>query len=380
MSQAIEQYVSEGKYVEAMEECVRTDQRSLALLLSKIVPDMNSPRYISIVNRIMNEEETKKDSKPVSKTVYVVPREQMKVVEKKEEEKIPKVNYTTIKLLCNWDTTKGITECWNKMSKGDYTWNNIRMITDGEPDYYVIINKPPPDAKFDKKKTIVFRMEPHMGRDIVQWGEWADPKDEDFLKVFRHKNDHNNVEWHLSRTYNELTEYKSNKNPEFDRVLSTVLSGKYRDPGHIKRIDFVKFLEKKGLPVHVYGSNRWDYKDYRGSLPPRAKEVGVVPYKYTFNVENHSIPNYFTEKLVDGILSESLTFYSGCFNVREFIDERAFVYLELSNFEKDYEIIKTAIEEDWYSKRLPFILEAKKRILNELQFFPRLEKFLNTLK
>jgi ribosomal protein L23 len=32
-------------------------------------------------------------------------------------------------------------------------------------------------------------------------------------------------------------------------------------------------------------------------------------------------------------------------NVKDYIDERAFVYLELSNFEKDYQTIKKAIEE-----------------------------------
>ena len=92
-----------------------------------------------------------------------------------------------------------------------------------------------------------------------------------------------------------------------------------------------------------------------------------------------SIKNYYTEKLIDGILGECLVFYSGCPNIRDFIDERAYVYLELSNFEKDYGIIQKAIQEDWYSKRLPYIREAKYKILNELQFFPRLEKFLTSI-
>jgi hypothetical protein len=103
----------------------------------------------------------------------------------------------------------------------------------------------------------------------------------------------------------------------------------------------------------------------------------MFPYKYTFNVENHSIKNYYTEKLIDGILAETLVFYSGCYNARDYIDERAFVYLELSNFEKDFQTIKKAIEEDWYTQRLPYIKEAKQKILNELQFFPRLYAIIN---
>ena len=75
-------------------------------------------------------------------------------------------------------------------------------------------------------------------------------------------------------------------------------------------------------------------------------------------------------------MSETLVFYSGCSNIKDYIDERAFVYLELKNFENDYEIIKSAIMNDLWSERIEYIREAKKKILNELQFFPRLEKIV----
>ena len=93
-------------------------------------------------------------------------------------------------------------------------------------------------------------------------------------------------------------------------------------------------------------------------------------------MENFSIKNYYTEKLIDGILSETLVFYSGCPNVKDYIDERAFVYLELIDFEKDYETVKKAIREDLWSQRIGYIRDAKQKILNELQFFPRLEKII----
>ena len=90
-----------------------------------------------------------------------------------------------------------------------------------------------------------------------------------------------------------------------------------------KKVD--KFLEKKGLYIHVYGSNKFLWNQYNGSLPYHKKDEALLPYKYTFNVENNSIKNYCTEKLIDGILSETLVFYSGCYNIREYIDKRAFV-------------------------------------------------------
>jgi hypothetical protein len=285
-------------------------------------------------------------------------------------------NPIKIKLLSNFATSEQLANLWNKMSKGNYTWNTIKVVWSDPVDYYVIINRPPENVYFDKKKTIVFQMEPYMSKKVNQWGEWANPDSAEFLKVFKHTTDYNNNEWHLSLTYNQLVHDRIDKNPLFYNTLSTVLSGQYSDIGHTKRIDFIKFLETR-MDVHVYGNNRWDYKQYKGSLPYHCKDAGILPYKYTFNGENNSIPNYYTEKLIDGILGECLTFYWGCPNVRELIDPRAYIQLELSNFENDFKIIQQAIREDWHTARLPYIREAKNYILNNTQFFPRLENLLS---
>ena len=70
-------------------------------------------------------------------------------------------------------------------------------------------------------------------------------------------------------------------------------------------------------------------------------------------------------------------FYWGCPNVRDFIDDHAYVQLSLVDFDKDLEIIKRAIQENWWEKRIDIIRKEKHRILNELQLFPRLERILN---
>jgi hypothetical protein len=283
-------------------------------------------------------------------------------------------------LMCNWCSNKELCNIWNKMSKGDYKWNNIKIVWDEPCDYYCIINKPLNDQiYFDSKKTILFRMEPFMEKNINSWGEkWATNINKNEFKFFgSHDTEYNNNEWHISKTYNQLSNEKISKDTELSSIISTVLSDKYNDPGHIKRIDFVKFIEKKGLSVDVYGQNKFKWKNYKGSLPYHQKDDALMPYKYTFNCENHKIDNYYTEKIIDGILSECLVFYSGCPNIKNFIDPNAFVYLELEDFEKDYETIIKALKDDWWSIKLPYIKEAKQKILNELQFFPRLEKIIN---
>ena len=283
-------------------------------------------------------------------------------------------------LACNWCSSEDLRNTWNKMSENNnFSWGNIQIVSSEPCDFYCIINKPPPGMKIDKKKTILFRMEPHMEKDGQHLGEeYANPNPDDFFFVASHDKYYNNNEWHLSKSYKWLSTETIVKDESLSTTISTILSDKYRDPGHIKRVDFVKFIENK-VDIHVYGNNRFLYKNYKGSLPYHNKDNSLLPYKYSFNVENHSIKNYYTEKIIDGILAETLVFYSGCYNVRDYIDERAFVYLELSNFENDLNTIKKAIEEDWYSQRLPYIKEAKKKILSELQFFPRLQRICNNI-
>jgi len=353
MYKTIDQHLSNNNIIHAMGECVRGKFYHLGSLLGRLYHDNDRN---GIYNLILGKLESN-----------IVVKNTSNVVDKKQ---------TKIKILCNWLSSKDVSILWNKMSQGNYTWNNLQLVWNEEPDYFVVINSsiesPPPE------KTIVFRMEPHMERNQEQWGYWAKPPVDKFIKVCYHETDHNNTEWHVNKTYSELKTMTIQKDPSLNRIMSTVLSSKYSRSGHVKRIDFVKFLEKKGMDIHVFGSNKFEYKFYKGSLPYHCKDDALFPYKYTFNVENESIPNYFTEKIVDGILAECLVFYSGCFNLKEYLPKESFVYLELSNFEEDYKKIQTAINENWWEKRLPYIKKAKQKILDELQFFPRLESIIKT--
>ena len=374
----IEKCVREENYPEALSACLRTNHNYLGQLLSYVIKSSSSHEIVSQFAK--NIEGLKKEGRVVSIIEDEGKDENPQLLSNEEEDTavvIPKSGKTRVKLVGNWCTPEQLREDWNKMSKGNYTWNDIELVLDN-PDYYIVINSPPPGVTVEPSKTIIFRMEPHMGgKNKNMWGEWANPDPKKFYRVCYHQDDYNNNCWEISSTYNELKTMTVIKDEKLDSVVSTVLSDKYHDPGHIKRVDFVKFLEKKGLPVHVFGSNRWDYKDYKGSLPIYEKDNAMFPYKYVFNCENNSIKNYYTEKLIDGILAECLVFYSGCYNVKDYIDERAFVWLELSNFEADYQKVKKAIEENLWEKRIVHIRRAKNKILEYLSFFPRVERIIN---
>ena len=106
------------------------------------------------------------------------------------------------------------------------------------------------------------------------------------------------------------------------------------------------------------------------------KSNGIKGYKYYFMMENNFEKNYITEKLWEPILCETLVFYYGCPNVTDYIDPGAFVLLDINDFENSYQIIKQAIKEDWWSQRIEIIRKEKHKILDELAFFPTIDKII----
>lgn len=286
-----------------------------------------------------------------------------------------------IKMMCNWCSSKSLCNEWKNMCINNYSWEDIEITwEDTDIDYYVIINYPSSCDYFDKSRTIVFQMEPWVNDEskewgVKTWGIWAEPDKNDFMAVIgRHSNTFNNVFWQLKLTVEQLKCLEYSK----EDVVSCVTSNKYFDEGHIARIDFLKFLEnKKDIPLKIFGNvEELGFENYQGRLEPENKAEGIVPYKYYFMVENNYEKDFITEKLWEPILCESLVFYYGCPNITDYIDSEAFVLLDIDDFEKSYQIIKKAIEQDWWSQRIDKIKQEKHKLLNEMAFFPRLRKVI----
>lgn len=297
------------------------------------------------------------------------------IVKEEKTQEQPKTSYITpmnkykVKLLCNWTTD--LYKDWGNMDPCGRV-----EVTDKDPDYYVIINKPLPGDYFDPSKTIVFRMEPNSDSNDFYSGWLKDYPRENFLYFLDHEHFRNNSEWWLNKTLYQLNTDVIKKT---SNAISSVLSSQYSDKGHRLRIDFVKYIqEHSSLPIDVYGrDNLHNLQNHKGELPARSKEDGIYPYKYTFAAENHDIKNYFTEKIIDAILGEAVCFYWGCSNLEDFIDPKAFIRLDLENPEKSLRIVRNAIVNDEWGKRIEVIRKEKKKIINHFNFFSRVQALLD---
>lgn len=301
----------------------------------------------------------------------------------KKEYNLQKINNKArVKLICNWNTSENVCKEWSDMCENNYTWKNIEITWENKNiDYYVIINKPLYNDYYDPSKTIIFQMEPWVSDEkcnwgVKTWGEWSVPDETKFLSVNGRKNNsHNNAFWQLGLKLPQLLDFKFEKTNK----ISSICSSKYFDPGHIIRIDLLKYIEEKNdLIIDIYNKdNSLKWRNYKFPVTPhKDKYKGIVNYKYYFMIENNFEENFITEKIWEPILCECLVFYYGCPNVSKYINPLAYVELDITDFEKCYQTIKQAIEEDWWSQRIDIIRQEKEKILNELAFFPRIQKII----
>lgn len=153
---------------------------------------------------------------------------------------------------------------------------------------------------------------------------------------------------------------------EKSRMISTVCSTK-QDPDTLQqaRFEFTARLEQAMPELVRYG---------KGIRPLADKAEVLDDYRYHVAIENDVAPHYFTEKLTDAFLGLSLPFYFGCPNAAEYFPERSFIPIDIFDFDGSLEIIRQALAEQAFEKRLADIEEARRRVLDEHNLFALLAR------
>jgi len=272
-----------------------------------------------------------------------------------------------VKLIGNfWDSSKELVDEFKLMIPNKLDIYENIQITDADSniDYYVILNMPKDESVYyDPSKTLVFSMEPDAMKQ--SWGKWKQPSSKDFMYVHDKLNP---AQWRLKNIPDNFN--------KTENKIASIMSGKKFFIGHQKRIEFIKVLQKENI-IDVFGKENYhNFECYKHSVPNEDPSLILGKYKYYFMCENNQQLDYATEKIWEPIICESLCFYWGCPNLSDYIDSRAYVELDLNDMEKSKEIVKRAIEEDWWSQRIKYIRKERNKIINKFGFFPVLQDLL----
>lgn len=151
------------------------------------------------------------------------------------------------------------------------------------------------------------------------------------------------------------------------RLISTVCSQRTGNITlHSTRVDFTERLKEDFEELDIFG---------HGVKPMDDKAVALDPYKYHITVENHIHDHHLTEKLPDAFLGHTLPFYQGAPNADSYFPKESFIPIDMNDYERTRDIIRSHLANDEYQDRLPYIVEARRRVLEEQNLFA----IINTL-
>ncbi|MFK5925625.1 MAG: glycosyltransferase family 10 [Desulfuromusa sp.] len=167
----------------------------------------------------------------------------------------------------------------------------------------------------------------------------------------------------------------------YDDILSTAPVGKTKDIStvcsnkkqrhtlHNKRYQFTQDLKQKLPELDIFGHGVRDMAD---------KAEALDAYRYHIAIENYIGEHHWTEKLADPFLGLNLPFYFGCPNAADYFPEESFIPIDIYDLDRAHEIIQRSIRDNEYQRRLPYIIEARRLVLEKYNLFAVLSREIET--
>ena len=146
------------------------------------------------------------------------------------------------------------------------------------------------------------------------------------------------------------------------RDASMVYSPKaMRHTLHYHRARFMRWLVQHLPELDTFG------RDTPRKLDDKAE--CLRDYRYHVAIENFVGDQHWTEKLADPFLGLALPFYYGCPNAEAYFPEDSFIRIDMHDPVGALHIIRAAIANNEYEKRLPALIEARRRVMYEHNLF-----------
>jgi hypothetical protein len=156
---------------------------------------------------------------------------------------------------------------------------------------------------------------------------------------------------------------------EKEYCITSIVGGKRLTPNQIVRQELPKITEQvTSLPLHLFNSRN---NPYNGEPTiNRVMEDGdrkneIFYSQYHIAIENVSLPNYFTEKLIDCFQTNTVPIYFGCPNIQDFFDVRG---MFIVNNLEDIINITNSITPETYNQMLPYVQENYERSIKYAKF------------
>jgi hypothetical protein len=140
--------------------------------------------------------------------------------------------------------------------------------------------------------------------------------------------------------------------PIKNKLMSLMISNKLITNGHKYRHTLCKKILEHNLPIDIWGRGCKFYKNKANQI--KGEFNNIEPYEnYTFHiaVENFRTNYYFSKKITNPLLCNTIPVYLGCTNIEKYFPNN--VIILTGNCEKDINIIKHILSNpDQYLKKI----------------------------
>jgi hypothetical protein len=159
----------------------------------------------------------------------------------------------------------------------------------------------------------------------------------------------------------------------FDEILAQTADGKQHDVSmvhsnkamrhtlHYHRARFMHELARLMPEIETFGRHSARALDDKADC--------LRAHRYHIAIENYLGAHHWTEKLADPFLGLTLPFYCGCPDLEAYFPRESFIRIDLLDPQGAINTIRQAIANHEFEKRLPAIIEARRRVLFEYNLF-----------
>lgn len=164
-----------------------------------------------------------------------------------------------------------------------------------------------------------------------------------------------------------------NRTVPFDEILAESPQNKFHEVSmvyspkamrhtlHHHRARFMHELVALLPELETYGRH--------STRPLDDKADCLRPFKYHIAIENYIGKHHWTEKIADPFLGMTLPFYFGCPNLEDYFPGDSFIRINIHDAIGTAEMIREAIANNEFYKRMPAIAEARRRVMFEYNLF-----------
>jgi hypothetical protein len=266
---------------------------------------------------------------------------------------------------------------------GNPLYRNCHFIFDLEAtdyDWLVVYDDLPPNSgeRFSTRRidlacprahTMLLTMEPHTiklygSAYLSQFGAVISSQPPSVIRHPGHIFSQAGLRWYYGLGRKHLLGFDAMKeNPPLDkqRDISTVCSDKrQKHTLHNLRYEFTQELKQLLPDLDIFGHGVRDMDD---------KAEALDLYRYHVAIENYQGEHHWTEKLSDCFLACALPFYFGAQNSGDYFPADSFIQIDIRDAKGAAHIIRAAIANGEWEKRLPAILEVRRRVMEDYGLF-----------